>query len=170
MSADAAAAVVTALPSWARLASPLWPTNSVAVPAVSVQATTSACAPAVAGSSSFTPVGALAARMCLVGSLNSGASEAGAMIWTDGSVEAQETPVIVCVVGLPAASFSVTVRLKGAPPGQVMATQVGALTAATATHDGVAAEPSVTQRLLWPGPSELGEAGGVRRRRSRRRR
>src|SRR5580692_7002503 len=63
---------------------------------------------------------------------------------------------MVWVVGLPAASLSVTVRLNGPPPGQVKATQVEELMAPTAAHAGVAAEPSVTQRLFWPGPSELG--------------
>jgi hypothetical protein len=47
LSAGAAAAVVIGEPIWERLASPLWPPKSVAVPDVSVQATTSAWAPAV---------------------------------------------------------------------------------------------------------------------------
>ena len=42
LSPAVAAVVRIPLPSWTRLVSPLWPTNSVAVPAVSVQATTSA--------------------------------------------------------------------------------------------------------------------------------
>ena len=77
------------------------------------------------------------------------------LTWTDGSDEAQVMPVTVWVVGLPAASFSVKVRLNGAAPGQARLTQVEVLTAPTATHEGVADEPSVTQRLLCPLPSEL---------------
>jgi hypothetical protein len=93
--------------------------------------------------------------MCLVLSLKVGASDTGAMICTDGSVDTQVTPVIVCEVGFPAASSSVTVTLNAAAPGQGMFTQVDVFTAATATHLGVAAEPTVTQRLFCSAaPSE----------------
>src|SRR4051812_26042663 len=92
--------------------------------------------------------------MCLLGSVNVGASDAGATIWTAGSEEAQVTPLTVWTVGLRAASYSVNVRLDGAAPGQVRLTQVEVLIAAIATHEGVAEEPRVTQRLFWPLPSE----------------
>ena len=54
------------------------------------------------------------------------------MTWTDGSVDAHETPWMVVVVGFPAASFSVTVMLNGAPPGQVTGTHASVLIAVTA--------------------------------------
>src|SRR4029077_13187004 len=78
---------------------PLRPASSVAVPLRSVQATTLVCASATFGSWSRTPTGAVADRMCFDGSLKVGASETGVMICTDGSVDAQDTPWMVVVVG-----------------------------------------------------------------------
>src|SRR4029453_8730244 len=95
--------------------------------------------------------------MCSAGLLNAGASETGAMIWTDGSVDAHDTPWIVLVVGLPAASRIVTLMLNGAPPGQVTATHVSVLMAGTAavpTHE--ADPPRATHRLLTAAPSDAG--------------
>src|SRR5262245_23457459 len=79
------------------------------------------------------------------------------MTCTDGNAEAHETPVTVFAVGFPAASLSVTVMSKGAPPGHVTSTQASVFTAVTAllsTH--VAEPPSDTQRFLTPAPSEAG--------------
>ncbi len=144
-SAVTATAVQTEAPSWVSVASPLWPTFRTAVPTVSVQATTFTCAPGVPAFRSLTPVGALAARMCLVASVNVGASESGAMIETDGSDDTHVTPVTVWEVGLPAASLSVTVRLNAPAPGQGIATHVEVFTAVTGVQIGVAADPTVTQ-------------------------
>ena len=58
---------------------PLRPTSSVAVPARSVQATTSVCAPGVVAFWSRMPTGAFADRMCFDGLVNAGASETGVM-------------------------------------------------------------------------------------------
>ena len=96
--------------------------------------------------------------MCFDGSLNAGASETGVMICTDGSVDAQDTPWMVVVVGLPAPSFSVTVMSNGAPPGQVTGTHVSVLIAATAAVPAQLVEPpSATHRLLTPAPSDAGK-------------
>src|SRR5450432_4716036 len=78
------------------------------------------------------------------------------MICTRGSNDAQETPVTVCVVGLPAASVSVKNRPKGAAPGQLKEMQVEVLTAVTATQLLAEEPPSATHRFFCaPTPSEL---------------
>src|SRR5206468_5125795 len=104
---------------------------------------------------SLFPVGALAAKMCFVLSVNVGASEAGAMICTDGRADTHVSPVIVCAVGFPAASLKVTVRLEAPAPGHGMFRHEAALTAAIAMQVGVAAEPTVTQKLAGFAPSVL---------------
>src|SRR3954471_18959368 len=103
------------------------------------------------------PTGAADDRMCFDASLNVGASETGVMTCTDGSVDAQETPWMVVVVGLPAPSFSVTLRSNGAAPGQVTGTHASVLIAATAAVPAQLVEPpSATHRLLTPAPSDAG--------------
>src|SRR5436190_11152885 len=95
--------------------------------------------------------------MCLDTSVNVGASETGVITCTDGSAEAHETPWIVVDVGLPAPSFSVTVMLNGAPPGQVTGTHASVLIAVTAAVPTQLADPpSDTHKLFTAGPSDAG--------------
>ena len=100
--------------------------------------------------------------MCFDGSLNAGASETGVMICTDGSVDAQETPWMVVVVGLPAPSFSVTVMSNGAPPGQVTGTHASVLIAATAAVPAqLVGAAQRDAQVVDAGAQRRGQAGRV---------
>jgi hypothetical protein len=97
------------------------------------------------------PTKVAADRIRRAGFANPGASETGETICTEGNEDAHDTPEMVLLVGLPAPSLKVTVRLNGAPPGQVTPMQVGVLTASTGVQEVEA--PSETQKLFFPGPS-----------------
>ena len=132
-----------------------------------MQATTSVCASGTFGSWSRTPTGAVADRMCFDGSLNVGASETGVMICTDGSVDAQETPWMVVVVGLPAPSFSVTVMSNGAPPGQVTGTHASRVDRGDGGRAGAAGGAAERDaQVVDPGAQRRGQAGRVGGRRA----
>src|SRR3569623_84529 len=83
------------------------------------------------------------------------------MISTPGRFVAQEMPVMVFTVALPAPSFNVPVRSPGELLGQAMLTQASVLTAVTGAKpvSGSGEEvPIATDRLFAAAPSVAGNA------------
>src|SRR5581483_7099875 len=154
-----AATVVTGEPMAVRVP-PMAPPSSVAVPALSLQATTVHCAPDFTASWSLKALSELAASRCLFLSLHGDMSPTGATICTPGVDVAQAICWMVLLVELPAPSFSVTVRLIGVLLVQATLMQVSVSTAVTATEPLVGsgeAVPTATDRFLTASaPSEAG--------------
>ena len=115
-----------------------------------VQTTTSYCAPGVvAFLSRRVALVLVVARIRLVMSLNGVASESGSRKVTVGLVEAQVRLVVVDVVGLPAASFNVSVAVKGPFPGQVIFTQALPLVPVPVTAVQAGVLPPIAAQKLF---------------------
>src|SRR4051794_386691 len=123
LSVGTAATVGTGEPMGARVP-PMAPPSRVAVPTLSLQATTVHCAPDLTASWSLKALTELAASRCLFLSLHGDLSPTGDAICTPGVEVAQAICAMVLLVELPAPSFSVTVRSMGVLLVQVTLTQV----------------------------------------------